>query len=216
MKMKTAVKTIEFDKIIKDVKKFVSKSDVRPVLQYVYFDGKYIIATDSRRLIRINGEYISNLPATHPFLYDVKNNCITDKEMTYPDVHKLIAMGDIVTETDITNGLDDFLQAAKEAKKTVNKQVNNMIRLTVDYEEITITGEYMGNSYTKNLPISSNNDVYKIWLNGKYLIDALQTIKKLNKLSNDPMIMGYKGDLRPLHFKKGDVFEALILPIRVY
>jgi DNA polymerase III sliding clamp (beta) subunit (PCNA family) len=216
--MKTAVKIIEFNKIIKDVKKFVSKSDVRPILQYVYFDGKYIIATDSHRLIRINCDYISDLPTNHPFLYDVKKNCITDKEMTYPEVHRLISMGDIETETDITNELNDFLQAAKEAKKTVNKRLNNMIRLTVDYDQMTITsitGEDTENSYTKDLPISSNGE-YKIYLNGKYLIDALQIFKKLNKLTNDSMIMGYKGQMKPLHFKKGDIFDALILPIRVY
>jgi DNA polymerase III sliding clamp (beta) subunit (PCNA family) len=216
--MKTAIKTIEFNKIIKDVKKFVSKSDVRPILQYVYFDGKYIIATDSHRLIRINSDYISDLPVTHPFLYDVKKNCITEKEMTYPEVHRLISMGDIETETDITNGLNDFLQAAKEAKKTVNKQVNNMVRLTVDYEQMTITsitGEDTENNYIKDLSIPSNGE-YQLYLNGKYLIDALQTFKKLNKLSSDSVIMGYKGNLRPLHFKKGDIFDALILPIRVY
>lgn len=212
------MKTIEFDKIIKNVKKFTSKSDVRPVLQHVYFDGKYIIATDTYRLIRINCDYISDLPANHPFLYDVRKNCIAEKEMTYPEVHRLIDMGDIETETNITSGLNDFLQIAKEAKKTVNKRLNNMIRLTADYDQMTITsitGEDTKNSYTKDLSISSNGE-YKIYLNGKYLIDALQTFKKLNKLTNDPVIMGYKGNLRPLHFKKGDVFDALILPIRVY
>lgn len=213
--MKTAVKTIEFNKIIKDVKKFTSKSDIRPVLQYVYFDGKYIIATDSHRLIRINSDYISDLPTNHPFLYDVKKNCIVEKEMTYPEVHRLIDMGDIETETDITNGLNDFLQAAKEATKAVKKQQNNMIKITANYDRITITGEYMENSYTKDLPISSNGE-YKIYLNGKYLIDALQTFKKLSKLTKDSTIMGYKGHMKPLHFKKGDVFDVLILPIRVY
>jgi DNA polymerase III sliding clamp (beta) subunit (PCNA family) len=213
--MKTAIKTIEFNKIIKDVKKFVSKTDVRPVLQHVYYDGKYIIATDAYRLIRINSDYISELPTNHPFLYDVKKNCIADKEMTYPEVHRLIAIGDIETETDITNGLNDFLQAAKEATKAVKKQQNNMINITANYDQITITGKYMESSYTKDLSIPSNGK-YQLYLNGKYLIDALQTFKKLNKLTNDSVIMGYKGHMKPLHFKKGDVFDALILPIRVY
>jgi DNA polymerase III sliding clamp (beta) subunit (PCNA family) len=213
--MKTAVKTIEFNKIVKDVKKFTSKSDVRPVLQHVYYDGKYIIATDAHRLIRINSDYISELPTNNPFLYNVKNNCIANKEMTYPEVHRLIAIGDIETETDITNGLNDFLQVAKEATKAVKKQQNNMIKITANYDQITITGEYMESSYTKDLSIPSNGE-YKIYLNGKYLIDALQTFKKLNKLTNDSLIMGYKGQMKPLHFKKGEIFDALILPIRVY
>lgn len=50
--------TMEDKKIIKNMKKITGKvSDARPILQYIYYNDNYIVATDSHRLLQINKKH---------------------------------------------------------------------------------------------------------------------------------------------------------------
>src|SRR5690625_987883 len=104
MTVKTINKTIEFEKLASDFKRFTNRRNElshHKVLDYLYYDGKYLIATDSHKLIKINADYVSNIPFIEDdTLYDLKNKKIIDKvfDKRYPNVNRLIPT---ISNTDV-------------------------------------------------------------------------------------------------------------------
>lgn len=72
--MTTKTKSIPFAQLAKLLKPFTSKTEVRPALKHIYYDGKYLIATNSHILARIPTEHITELPANHQFYFDPRKN----------------------------------------------------------------------------------------------------------------------------------------------
>jgi len=221
--MKTKTKTLTFDQSMKIFKKFVAKSSVRPVLQYVYFDGKYLVATDSHRLLRVNADYITDFPKNmkDTFLYCPKEMTSKNIYMSYPDISRLIPSSSDSTVLINEKNIKDFQGLVKEAKKMLPKDV---VRFNLSFTQMdaTITvselkeGEWseiysksIESLYVEGKPISFH-------VNARYMNDALEAVKKLSKLSSNHVELRISSPIRPIHFKQEDVFDLLVLPIRVY
>ena len=250
--MKTLTKTISFDQVMTQFKKYVASSEMRPVLQYVYFDGSHFIATNSHVLLRVNKDYIADIPADIETgsLFDPKEmKVVTDYQKTsYPETSRLIS--DYSNSTVLLNkdNLKEFQQHVKEAKKA-GKSIHSPIKLkfTQSYMEITsmcslteAMKESHGESYKeeyeklkeydiengKNPPELSEynaetNNIYvegeavTIHVSPKYMNNAVMTVKKLTKLNKDQLQLSMNGKMRPVQFSQGDVFDLIVMPIRM-
>lgn len=218
----TKTKTIEFERVMKDFKKFVSRSEAQPVLQNVDYDGKYLTATDGHVMIRLNAECVENIPSNEPFQYDPRNMEIVPNPDNFPQVDRLISReGEWKSIVTLNNSnLKDFQDHIKEAKKVVKGVRNKVVKLNFTQSDTTITGKPNSDdekeyNETINSTYVEGEDII-IKANAKLLNDTLTTIKKLNKLTNTDITLSMNGHLRPIHFHKEDVFDILVCPIRSF
>ena len=217
----TQNKTIEFEKLIPDFKRFAaSKNEARIVLKYAHYDGKYITVTDSRRLIRINADYVTGLPYDEPFLYNVytgesikgskddtknypkTNSLIPDHKNTSVELHDK-------TLKEFKRSLDELLKLDSVKKidnKVINFEINNFFMTVKDVKDIQV-------NELKCLTIGKD---IKLSLNCKYMKDALMTVNKLNKLSYDNPSMDIVNSMRPINICKENVFDIVMLPLRSF
>lgn len=214
----TKTKEITFAQVMKMFKKFVAKSSSRPVLQYVYFDGSHFVATNSHVLLRVNKDYITDIPEDLPktFLYDPKEMISRDIDMKYPDVSKLIMnySDSMVTMND--GVIKEFINQIKEAKKVVNKKKNKPIGLSFCKPHTIIESEYEEINYKiKNKNIGVDGNEITLHLNAQYLVNALEVVKKFNKVSNDNTEIRMYSPLRPIQITKRDVFDIVLMPVRL-
>lgn len=216
----TATKTIHFDQLMKIFKKFVSKSEVRPVLKLVNFDGEYFTATDSHVLLRVNAKYVSEIPANlnDTFLYDPKEETAKVISQSFPDTSRLIPT---YTETNalINSNIKEFHNHIKAIKKIkVKGQKVVKLKMNKSYTEVSSKFNINGNEESYEAEINSlfvEGEEIIINTSSKYLNDALDTIKKLSKLDSNKVEMNMTSNMRPIHFKQEGVFDLLVTPIRV-
>jgi hypothetical protein len=214
----TATKTIEFSDLMKVMKNFVTKSEARPVLQNIYFDGTYFYATDATKLIRVNAEYVSNIPAysKETFLFNPKEMLFNNNLSNFPDCSRLIPI-DYNSTITIDSNIKDLQAHVKEMKKVVKKQPNHVMKMEFSNKETKVSAEYNGESYAATLNnMYCEGEEITLSLSAEYLDTAITAIKKLSKVSYNSVELGIVGRLRPMNFKQDGVFDIIILPIRTY
>lgn len=214
-------KTIEFEKLIPDFKRFVASKKIaesyknRKVLKYLYFDGQYLKATDSHKAIRVNTEYITDLPSNNPFLYDLKNMQIVEEDLNFPEIKRFIP--DLYSTS-----VELHDKTLKEFKNTVDKLLkldsvketqNKVINFQIDNKNMTVKDNEETN--THKLECFTTGKDIKFSINCKYMKDALMTINKLNKLSYDDPSMNIVSNMRPINICKENVFDIVVLPVRI-
>jgi len=217
----TQTKTIEFEKLIPDFKRFAaSKNEARIVLKYAHYDGKYITVTDSYRLIRVNADYVTGLPYDEPFLYNVytgesiKGSKVDTKN--YPETNRLIPDNKNTsvelhdkTLKEFKNSLDELLKldsVKKNDNKVINFEIDNRFMTVKDVKGIQVN----------ELECFITGENVKFSINCKYMKDALITVNKLNKLSYDNPSMDIVSHLRPINICKENVFDIVVLPLRFF
>jgi DNA polymerase III sliding clamp (beta) subunit (PCNA family) len=212
----TETKTIKFDDLMKVMKKYVSKSEARPVLQLVYLTEEgYFVATDSHHLIRVNKNVVSDIPEGLEAgkLYDPKEMKVTNGN--YPDTSRLIPY-DYNSTVTIDSNIKEFQQHVKEIKKIVKKDRNYVMKLEFKRNETVISGKYEEDNYSAAMKsMYVEGDEVKLHLSAKYLDIALDTVKKLSKVSYNPIHLGIVSNMRPMVFKQEGLFDIIILPVRI-
>lgn len=233
MTTKIATKTITFEKAMKLFKKYVSKSATRPVLQYVYFDPQgYLVATDSHTLLRINTDYITDIPSdyTPNSLFCPKEMKLVEESYNYPDTSRLMPIDFNSTVKLDNSSLKELTDQVKASKKLLTKKQGHVaLNLTTKSTDI-ITNELIETKLGKKVvertfetinteTINSlwvDGEEMKVSLNTNYLLNALDVTKKLSSLSNDPTSIKLVSSMRPFVFTQSDIFDVLVLPIRTY
>lgn len=218
----TTNKAIEFDKLIPDFKRFALKvgkemTNKQLVLQYAYYDGQYLIATDSHRLIRVNADYITNLPSNEPFLYDMKNKkIVTDHELNYPNVNRMIPEHSNTTIEITNNNLKEIRNSLDELLVHVKGQVNNVISLDIKSEKQQLILSDQANTIEIAHDCIINGNDTKLHVNCKYMKDALMSVSKLNKLTEGSPVLNIVSKLRPIQIKASNVYDIVVMPMRIY
>lgn len=233
VKVQLATK-IKFEQAVTTLKKFVAKSEARPVLNFIYFDGTHLIATDSHKLIRIHKNVVDGLNLKKGDLYDPKTKKIPlDFEgSSYPNVSRLIPNA-YDAKTELTLGssqLLDFKQHLELAHILVKKMARQPVKLNVvnqtskrSWLEISAKHEegthyedsyYSAGSYfgkASKFDGSIKGDEITLWANAQYLLDALSVVKKF---ATGNAKLYFYGQLKPMLFSQENVFDVLVLPIR--
>jgi hypothetical protein len=218
----TAAKTITFDDLMKLFKKYVSKSETRPVLNYVYYANGYFTATNSHILLRVNADHVSDIPESmvDGKLFDPKQMVYNTEQMKYPDVSRLIPTSTYSDSMVIIDGnIKEFHQYIKEIKKVVKKNDNKVMKLDFKQNGLTLSGisKETGETYSaamKSMHVEGKE--ITLHINANYMDVALDTIKKLSKLSRDYVTLNMVSNMRPIHFNQDGVFDIIILPVRIY
>lgn len=226
----TLTKQIEFTDVMKQFKKYVSKKDTR--LKYVYFDHSgYFVGTDSHKLLRVHSDYISNIPEGVEIGSLINPETLEiNSQLRFPATNELIpdyTNIDIELNRKNIKELQDGLKQLRPIyKKFENKVVKMEIRrdktiLSSEYERMIIFSDKTNKVETIREQVTINNfysdrEDFTIYFNGDYLNNALITVKKLDKLTDDQTIIGFIGELRPIIIRKKGIFDILILPVRVF
>lgn len=228
----TSIKQIPFEKAMKLFKKFVDKNSVRPVLDFIYFDGQYFIGTNSHILLRISKDYISDIPedVVEGSLLNPHTMLLSDNNMNYPDVNKLIP-DKVYANTSVllNDNIKEFLATVKDSKKilsrkkgyismNINKEYTNIATIEKLFEkrgkvEVCTEHKELSNQIVEN--VFTDGEEILIHVNPDYIINALQTVKSLSKVSCESVTMNFTIPLRPIHITQNEVFDIIIMPIRV-
>jgi DNA polymerase-3 subunit beta len=214
----TATKTIQFDDLMKVFTKFVSKSESRPVLKNVYFDGKYFYGTDATKLLRVNAEYVSDIPEheNDTFLFNPKENTFTNTLSNYPDCSRLIPI-DYNSTVTIDGNIKNLHKHVKEIKKVVKKDRNHVMKMEFTNNETKVIAKNETDNYSATINnMWADGEEIMLHLSANYLIDAIEAIKKLSKVSYNKVELGLVSHLRPMNFYQENVFDIIILPVRSY
>lgn len=225
--MKTSIKQIDFTQLMKEFNKYVAKTPTRPVLQYVHYDGEYYTATNAHIMLRVNEKYVSNVPEdiVPNTLYDPKLMEVSDDKSNYPDTDRLIP-NDCNLSIRINNTLNEiqsYIRAGNKQLKGKWTDKNFKFTMQDDYLEINPMQSKDGKNATSahqyimrhNDFLQSNHKEIIISLNSRYITNALITVKKLSRLSNENIEMNVIDTMRPIHFKQDDVFNLIVLPVRL-
>lgn len=208
--MSTKTKTIKFDEVMKNFKKFVSSSVTRPVLQYVRYDGTNLTATNSHILLQVNAEYVEDMPSEQPFLYNPETNEFDDSGMNFPQVDRLFP--NMFKAEGTFGNLKNLKDANHEAKKMHKSARHKVVKLKCENDKLVIGSR--DNTVKSEVDIESS-DNWEMALNGMYFQHTIEVAKKLKKLSKGKTKFGFTSHMRPFTVEQDDVFKALILPIRL-
>lgn len=229
----TLTKKLDFEKILTDFKRFTLKNCSRQVLQNLYYDPSgYIVATNSHVLMRVNNEYIDNMPTdfTPGKTYHPKWNFVT--EINYPKTENLIT-DPIHSEITVTLNDDGIkeLQAALKQLKTIYKDIKNkVVTLKIGKNESILKSGYQKiiiySDPSKNQSENIEKEIalkniyadgeFTVNVNGDYLNNILMSIKKLNRISGQPTQVHFYHKYKPIHFTQPGYYDFLLLPLRIY
>lgn len=210
--MTTKTKSISFSQLTKLLKPFTLKTDTRPALKHIYYDGEHLIATNSHILTRIPTEYITELPSNCQFYFDPRKNEIVQCSQQYPETSRLFPT-QFESEIKIMD-INEFLTIAKEARKFIGNKW--AVKLIISENCITVRLEKDGEIFEKQTKIILNGNETELYVNSSYLVHCLELLKKMDKLSDDSITMNIAGETRPIYFNKDGIVELLLLPVRVY
>ncbi|AJA41494.1 DNA polymerase [Geobacillus virus E3] len=211
--MSTKTTSISFPQLAKLLKPFTFKNDTRPALKHIYYNGNYLIATNSHILARIYPEHITELPTNHQFYFEPRKNEIVQCSQQYPETSRLFP-AQFESEIKIMD-INEFLTVAKEAKKFTERK-NIPVKLSISKTYITVTVEKDDEVFEKQTEIVLDGVENELYVNSSYLVYCLELLKKIDRLSHDTITMNISGRLRPIYFKKDGIADMLLLPIRIY
>lgn len=224
--MKTLTKTISFDQAMKVFKNYVAKSETRPSLNNVSFDGEYFTATDTHVLLRLHKNFVSDVLVNNTFLYNPKT-LQTDlySQSSYPQTERLIP---VYPDSQIIlnkQSIKEFQDEVKVAKKLLVKKDGHIsMSFTKDQLTIKTVEKIRENKNAKYIDLNevslnsmgiNEGKEIELLVNVKYINNALTTVNKLSKLSNEPVELNFNGNMRPIHFKQEGAFDLIVMPIRM-
>lgn len=138
-------KTITFEQLMKEFKKYVAgKNGFRGVLRCVYFDGKTFAATDTHVLLKVNAEYVSEIPehiVSGSLINPATMEIPIDISGSYPDLNRLIpdyGKTEIILTNPYIKELHEHIKAAKKVHYSRNR---NAIDLNFHYSSTEIITE---------------------------------------------------------------------------
>lgn len=223
MVSKIETKTISFENMMKLFKKYVAKSESRPVLEHVYFDGESFRATNTHVLLKVNAEYVSDIPQGYPetFLYDPKTMTLNESNMNYPETSRIIPNYSEATITLNNKNIKELQDVLKESKKIAKNHKNKNIHMEFNSTGAIIKAEYIDKDKTKEEYRSTIDNLLadgkeiKLDANVQYMQDALVVAKKLSKLNGESTQINLISNMRPIVFSQKDIFELLVMPVRI-
>lgn len=189
-------------------KKFVAKSDMRPVLQMVHHrTGGDIVATDSHKMIVVKGvhgfkdEYLVN---PHTLEFAIGN---------FPDTDKIIPADKeptfLLNQTQMTTWIH-FHKSFKQLKL-------KYATANFDNETMQIEIKMPDNNATVNLPVAGyvfeNASSERISYDPAYMLEALEAMLKLG---SETVQFKFHGQYTPFVLDNGNDVLCLILPVRTY
>lgn len=114
-------------------------------------------------------------------------------------------------QTRVKISLKDFTESVERASLMAKESKNNLIRVQVENEKISITANAEVGNFYEELMVYQEGKELEIAFNAKYLIDALKN------LDEDEIYLNFTTNVSPCVIKpiEGDKFFYLILPVRV-
>jgi DNA polymerase-3 subunit beta len=114
------------------------------------------------------------------------------------------------TNTEITVSRRALLDSTERAALLANEGKNNLIKLDIGMEELTLTSNADIGEVHEVIPIKKTGDDLRIAFNSKFIIDALKVI------SEEDITIRLTNPVGPaLIVGDDDRFVTLILPVRV-
>ncbi|MEH7116188.1 hypothetical protein V7128_02015 [Neobacillus vireti] len=176
--------------------------------------------------MRVNKKHVTGIPAEGEFLFDPKNMEIPSdyNVKNYPETSRLIPQYNDSTVL-INKNIMEFTEQIKAAKKLLTKKDGHIsmdftqkgltLRTVESIREKQITKyKYINEVNLNNVYIEGEEIAIKT--SYKYMLNALETVKKLSKLCKDHVEMRMNGNLRPMHITQYNVFDLMVSPIRTY
>lgn len=184
IKNKENRKIIISAKILNEINKIISETEEGQFIELILDSKKAIILLDGTKIVLrlLEGDFI-------------KYRDITPKEF----------------KTVVTVNKNDFFESVERASLLAKEGKNNLIKLSIHGNKITITSRSEEGNVKEEVFISKEGEDLEIGFNSKYLIEALKVINKeeikieLNS-STSPCL------IKPIY---GNEFEYLILPVRL-
>jgi DNA polymerase III sliding clamp (beta) subunit (PCNA family) len=213
----TQTKTIPFEKLLIDLKKFTAGSNSpRPVLELIYFDGTCLYATDSHVAIRVKSDLVE-VPTSDPFLYNPNKGEFVDlNHYKYPSLDRIFPI-DHNTEIKLNNNeLKKLKQSTNEIHKAVKNKRNRVSKVQVSNNLIQLSA-YENEEVNEKVPLTntSGEDI-NFHVNAKFLKDALVTAEKLNKVSQMTSDIRLISNMRPIVITDNNAYDIVVTPVRVY
>jgi DNA polymerase III sliding clamp (beta) subunit (PCNA family) len=217
--MKT-LQGINVKKAIELAKPFVGnlnkKNFGRLILKNALVTEKYVIATDSHRLIRIS----HNNRIEKPYIHEYKNFNVDFEPVNYPDTSRLMP-DPYNAQKEILISVNDWIEAHSLALIAAKEHQNKVIHLSENVFSVNAMKTFINKkgkeekqpdfeqiSYKYTLPFSTA--IEKVSYNCEYMLQALKVFKKMKV---EQVKLYFYGPLRPFLLKSEDI-EIIILPVR--
>jgi len=106
---------------------------------------------------------------------------------------------------------DDFIAAIERASLMAREGKNNLLRLAITGDEMTITANAERGTALEKIPVSYSKEEFKIAFNARYLSDVIRNVY------TEEMCMRFNSSVSPCTIAPldGDQFTYLVLPVRV-
>lgn len=106
---------------------------------------------------------------------------------------------------------DDFISAIERASLMAREGKNNLLRLSLTADEMTITANAERGNALEKIPAEYSKEAFKIAFNARYLYDVIRNVY------TDEMCMRFNSSVSPCTIAplEGDQFIYLVLPVRV-
>ncbi|MBQ9197581.1 MAG: DNA polymerase III subunit beta [Clostridia bacterium] len=106
---------------------------------------------------------------------------------------------------------DDFISAIERASLMAREGKNNLLRLSLTTDEMTITANAERGTALEKIPAEYNQESFRIAFNARYLYDVIRNVY------TDEMCMRFNSSVSPCTIAplEGDQFIYLVLPVRV-
>jgi DNA polymerase-3 subunit beta len=177
-------KIIVSAKILNEINKIITETEDTDLLEIIIDNKKAVILLQGTKIVLrlLDGEFI-------------KYREITPKE------HK----------TSVVVNKGDLLESVERASLLAKEGKNNLIKLSIHENKITITSRSEEGNVKEEVLISKDGENLEIGFNSKYLIEALKVI------GMDEVRMEFNTSISPCLIKpiEGNEFEYLILPVRL-
>lgn len=193
------------------LRKFVSSSDTRPMLQYSkHYENGDIIATDSHRLIHIKEIH----GFKEDYLVNPKNFMFAKGH--YPKVEHLTSREKhtesmVLTKDQIKIWLQIF-KSLNQISKVMKYRYGSAMFVFHD-DHVTVELETQNVSMKLPIEVYQKPDVGKITFRLEYMRDALEAHFKLN---SEQLTFFFHGDMRPIVMDDDKAVKTLLLPIRTF
>lgn len=106
---------------------------------------------------------------------------------------------------------DDFISAIDRASLIAREGKNNLVRLSLTQDEMTITANADMGSVKEVIPVSYTENEFRIAFNARYLYDVIRNVY------TEELCMRFNSNVSPCVIApvEGDHFTYLVLPVRV-
>lgn len=190
-------------------RKWVSKSNSRPVLTYAqHREGGEIVATDSHRLIRIKDIH----GFKEEYLVDPKHFHFA--KGNYPDIDRLIPENNVKTIVLSKEQIQLWLQLFRSMNQTLRVMKDRLGVVEMQFKENHIEMVLPEHEVSIKLP---HNEYLKpeemtvIHFGAEYMRDALEAHFKMN---SEQLTFYFGGPMRPFFMNDDSMVTTLILPVR--